>query len=264
MLGLGPVSPSEGRPALTLFGKATLVDLLTSNAKLSKPVSGWTVLGLQLLPGPAAGFGDLCPGRGSCYAQCLAWAGRGAMRSVREARARRTALLFEHPENFASQLDAELLRHTVGAISRAERPAIRLNVLSDIDWREHPAVYRVLRRHAAGGVVFYDYTKRLDRPDPTLYGSPARVCYSWSERSTTVPGWADWVAVVGDGTLPLHVAAWRPANARPFGWRISDGDGDDLFFLRPPGPQILKPKGLARAAGSGGLVVRRPTDGGGA
>lgn len=233
------------------------MDLLTTNAKLDKAVPGWTVLGLQLLPGPAGGHGDVCPERGACYASCLAWAGRGAMASVREARKRRTALLFEHPEAFAGMLDSELLRATCGAIARAERLAVRLNVLSDIRWNDDSRllpVYRVLRRHAAGGVVFYDYTKRLERPDRTLYGSPARVCYSWSERSITVPEWADWVAAVcregAENSLPGRLIGWQS----PHGC-MSDGDKDDLFFLRPRGIQILRPKGPARKAGPGGLVI---------
>ena len=234
------------------------MDLLTSNTKLGKPVPGWDIAGLQLLPGTAAGVGELCPERGECYASCLAWAGRGVFASVRKARQARAELLFERPEIFASMLDAELLRLTAGAILRAHRLAVRMNVLSDVDWREHPAVYRVLRRHAKGGVVFYDYTKRIERPDPVLYGkSPARVCYSWSERSTAVPAWAAWVAVVTARErpiLPLLVAGWS-APGTVMGGIQSDGDADDLFFLRPRGVQILRPKGPARKAQAGGLVL---------
>lgn len=229
------------------------MELLTSNTKLGKLVPGWSILGLQLLPGDSAGKGELCPERGACYASCLAWAGMGAFPAVREARKRRTELLFEQPQAFAAMLDAELLRATCSAISRAERLAVRLNVLSDIDWRDHPAVYRVLRRHAKGGVAFYDYTKRMERPDPALYGSPARVCYSWSERSTVPPAWADWVAAVcadgAENSLPGRLIGWQSAHGV-----MSDGDRDDLFFLRPRGIQVLRPKGPARKAREGGLV----------
>lgn len=225
------------------------MNLLTSNTKLGKAVPGYRILGLSLLPGIASGR-EVCPGRGACYATCLAWAGRSAMAGVRAARKARTDLLFEHPTVFAAQMDRELLAHTVAAIRHAEKPAVRLNVLSDVDWREHPAVYRVLRRHADGGVLFYDYTKRRESPDPRIYGHRPRVCYSWSERAETVPAWAHWVAVVTDPERPTV-----PADAWPTGGQMSDGDAEDLFFLRPPGVQILSPKGKAR--GSEGPFVAR-------
>lgn len=230
------------------------MELLATNHKLSKPVPGWRITGLSLLPGDSAGRGELCPERGQCFAVCLAWAGMGQFDSVRKARRDRTHLLFDDPAGFAAMLDSELLRATVRAISAGRKLAVRLNVLSDIDWRDHPLVYSVIRRHARGGVVFYDYTKRTGKPDAAIYGKPARVCYSWSERSERVPTWAKWTAVVGD--LEHPALRWRSASTH---WPIVDGDADDLFFLRPQGIQLLAPKGLARREGAAAGFVMRGT-----
>lgn len=227
------------------------MELLTSNTKLGKAVPGWHILGLQLLPGDSAGYGELCPNRGECFKVCIAWAGRGTFKGVREARQRRTALLFENPTYFASLLDFELLRATSCAMIAGCKLAIRLNVFSDIDWRGHPEVYRVLLRHRKGGVVFYDYTKKPGKPDSKLYGDPARVCFSWSERAEVVPRWASWVSIVVPSfqhTVARPVADWHGSIGGSA--RMSDGDRDDLFFLRAPGIQGLLSKGLARREGS--------------
>ena len=109
-------------------------------------------------------------------------------------------------------------------------------------------------------MLFYDYTKRRESPDHRIYGHRPRVCYSWSERAETVPAWAHWVAVVTDPErpiLPLQVAGWRSPGT-VMGGIQSDGDADDLFFLRPLGVQILSPKGKAR--GSAGPFVVRADD----
>ncbi len=221
-----------------------MVKLLTANRKLeSASEYGWLATGLSLLPGRKSGV-EMCPDRGACFATCLDTSGHGMMPNVVKARMERAKFYVEHPEAFITLLDLEVEKHVEAAAAKDLRPAVRLNVLSDLPWEE--IVPELFKLHPE--VQFYDYTKSRQRARDSLKGwwpSNYNLTYSWNERSTGAFG----SRLLRDGGRIAYVMredTVAPAWMRRAGF--VDGDEHDLIFLHPPGSiQALKPKGKLRS-----------------
>jgi len=132
---------------------------LGTNTKLNKSGDDWLIAGLSLAPSNIAGKGyRVCTHEivAGCRDTCLFFAGRGAMPSVQQARIKKTKLLIDQPSIFYRRLDVDIKTMIIYAHKHRKNLAIRLNVLSDVDWEN--------RIDMAGyPAQFYDYTKRTSR-----------------------------------------------------------------------------------------------------
>jgi len=95
-----------------------------------------------------------------CAKSCIAFAGRGNMPSVKNARQKRTEMLFEEREAFLKDLDVEMARHKKSALKAKLAPCVRLNTFSDLPW-EQKTFGAMPDRFPS--VMFYDYTKITKR-----------------------------------------------------------------------------------------------------
>jgi hypothetical protein len=192
----------------------------------------------HLAPCKLSGF-QACPfASKGCAAACLNRAGRGAFRTVQDARINRTRLLFSDPQAFHTLLDQEISAWIRKAQRKGMSLAIRLNGTSDIDFR---AVWQ-----RWPNVTFYDYTKR---PKPFIDLPPnVTLVYSLSERPTSE---AEAMRYLNQG----HNVAVVFRNALPKRYldrRVIDGDKSDTRHLDPKGVIVgLKAKGPARKDQSG-------------
>jgi hypothetical protein len=241
-------------------------NILGKNAKTKKSEKiGVDTYGLMLAPHKMAGIENICShASAGCASACLVQSGRADIekasggRMIKEARKRRTILLFYNRPEFET-----LLKHTMDlAIKRAKKKgmkvAFRLNVLSDISWETCMDLPVLVPETATnpytrvGGypwcivqrypdIQFYDYTKvssrtgmfmsqqrgmRLPKPWPKNY----YLTYSFSEVNLAycleVLRLGGSVAVpfdysLGVKKLPTH---W-------FGFPVINGDESDARFM---------------------------------
>jgi len=229
-------------------------EILTSNPKLEKSEALGLALirGFHGLPGVAAGRGEACPDRHSCFKTCLAWSGHGQMPTVLAARrVRHRFMIGADGKPTADGLRA--LYHDCERLALDARysdlPAgARLNVLTDYPWQElAPRLFA-----AFPAVMFFDYTKSLER----------------FRRYLTSPRWPDNYALAFScseavrlsdvrpllakkGTRPARVAVvcaeeWRErlVGRKARGLVCVDGDEHDAIWLQPRAAVLaLSPKG---------------------
>jgi hypothetical protein len=211
---------------------------LGSNTKLNKSGDEWLIAGLSLAPSDIAGKGyRVCTHEhvAGCVQTCLFYAGRGAMKSVQQARIKRTKLLFDDPVLFMHLLDIDIDTMIKYADRKKKQLAIRLNVLSDYRWEN----YLDMESYPT---QFYDYTKddrRLgNQPNNyhlTLSVFPHEHLLK-SYLSTAKKTYTN-IAAVFMNDIPATFE----------GFPTISGDDNDLRFLDPyPSCIALKAKGLLR------------------
>lgn len=146
-------------------------ELLSTNTKLEKPVSGglpYLVRGLSMAPANHSGY-EVCKYRGACADACVLWfAGRTVTRSVRAAAIERTRLFFEDRPGFIAKLCEEITKAGDKAWRDGAQLAIRFNTASDLPFeRIAPAIFEAV--DSVGGVAYdytkYPYDKRPDLPE---------------------------------------------------------------------------------------------------
>ena len=136
--------------------------LTFSNPKAIKSLEyGYATAILHLAPAKYSGF-TTCHRYQECHDTCLYHQGRGRMKSVSNARIRRTRSLFENYEQTMKDITIEIA-YLQGKLSKKGMPhlAVRLNGLSDIKWEDkRPKCLDGLNLFEAfPQVQFYDYTK---------------------------------------------------------------------------------------------------------
>lgn len=158
-----------------------LIAAADSNAKLAK-LPGieyldemFEVFGLSLAAHDVSGF-NVCPqSTPACRSFCvLDKVGRANMPNVRDARVRKTRLLFENPTEFHRLLRLDFEKVARLAARDHFTPLMRLDVASDLGW------FRYARDFPS--FVFYAYTKvasRFTKPIPPNM----HLTYSWNELS---------------------------------------------------------------------------------
>jgi hypothetical protein len=166
------------------------IKLLTENSKLRKipGVAGpaWRLKGLAISPARTSGR-EVCPWRtAGCSAVCNGlFSGGNNMPNTRRAMIDRAQYYFGDRPAFLAQLARELAAFYRDSARKGYRPAVRLNVSSDIVWeRVAPEVFAEFP-----GIQFYDYTKAAVRHRPEL---PANYTLSHS---------------IGEGTTVADIAA---------------------------------------------------------
>jgi hypothetical protein len=229
-----------------------MTNLLTTSTKIEKSNhsgKGYVSQVQYLSPASESGY-QLCPFRSpGCESTCLGHSsGRMVMLPARQARIRRTLELMTDRTSYGAKLNREIAKLAKKAAKLDMVPVVRLNGTSDIRWED-------LRFHGKTifeiwpDVQFYDYTKWTAKLRPTKFKN-YHLTYSRSELTTIKEIQTELeagrnVAVVFD-KVPTE---WR-------GWKVINGDEDDLRHLDPVGVIVgLKAKGAARKD-HGGFVVR--------
>jgi hypothetical protein len=204
---------------------------------------------LYLAPAQEAGGRTLCPfSTAGCRAVCLYTAGRGGMKSVRDARVRKTLDFLRDPDAFVVKIKEDIELLIAQAKRKGMTPAVRLNGTTDIEWEK----YGIMDKFP--DLQFYDYTKwpcgkRMSIP------KNYHLTYSFSEKPRATLDAIGWkmrgfnTAVVFAGGLP------KTFLVNTSDLPVIDGDLSDLRFLDPKGVIVgLKTKGKARGvvdAGTG-------------
>lgn len=171
-----------------------------------------------------------------CRTQCLQYAGRQGFSNVVKSRERKTEMFVTQREDFMSQLWEELV-----VLNEKGNCAVRLNLLSDVDWvQEFAAIGKDLA--SLQNVQFYDYTKDhkkvmlnvLPNYDFTLSYSG----HNWQYCQKVLDAKKANVAVVFKNEVPKMYS----------GYNVINGDETDERFLEKKGNIIgLKyktPKGV--------------------
>ena len=161
-----------------------LLSTAESNTKLRKSETElYSVVGLSLPShtiGASQGEKTACQeSTRSCRDACVV--SSAGMTSVfpriMAARVLKREFLFSNRKAFIEQLNAEIALHRIKSESEDKILVCRLNVGTDLMW-EDTDYGGIPQRHPT--VVFYDYTKRHHRINPSL-PSNYTLCGSWSE-----------------------------------------------------------------------------------
>lgn len=228
----------------TLLGKGD------SNFKLSKSDNsgkGYLTYGLSLAPSKSSGY-NTCPNASpGCSAACLFTAGMGVFKNVQAGRIAKTKAFFEHRQEFLLRLKAELKSAQKRANKLGKKLAVRLNVLSDIQWEKIcPYLFTDFP-----DIVYYDYTKNPKRAIAHALGKfppNYHLTFSRSEKNES-----DCLKVLAEGGNVAVV--FDGPEQKWYGYDVIDGDNTDLRFLDPSPSVIgLFPKGKAKKDETGFVV----------
>jgi len=193
-----------------------LLDTTGANSKLAKTNRGdaYRVAGLSLMPSRA-----LCPWaiKAGCFDVCLESAGMGVFSNVKAGRQAKANFYMEDCEAFLAQLCRELQNWEKLCIRKGVKPAVRLNVLSDIQWERHGIPQKF------PNIFFYDYTKIAHRIGKTPKNY--KLMFSYSGAAGYRPAVEKAIAadcpvavVFRDSNFPSHFLG-RP---------VVNGDASDL------------------------------------
>jgi hypothetical protein len=206
---------------------------------------------LYLAPADTVDGINVCPMAvlAGCKAGCLYSAGRGAMNSVQAARQRKTILWRDFREVFIADLIQDITKFRAYCIKKGITPVVRLNGTSDIHWER----YGIMEQFP--DVQFYDYTKDIKRVRKVLPDN-YHLTLSYSEASTR---YSDMVLDQMYKHKGHNMAVvFRDKNNIPKtykGFKVVDGDKDDLRFLDPKGVVVaLYAKGRAKQDASGFVI----------
>ena len=227
--------------------------LLSSSSKIRKGESiGVLTRVLYLTSGlfcPAASKG--------CLASCLGHSS-GFMKEQRatNARDRRSALFIDDRDAFIQMLRMEIHEHRYNAETQGMTPAIRLNGTADLAWEElHPELFEEF-----SDVVFYDYTKLINRMEQYLVGDPLNLSdVDWPKNYHLTFSLSERNAHHAQRLLNLggNVAAvfWPEL---PKSYPVINGDKSDARFLDDePCVVGLTAKGfVAQKSDQSGFVLR--------
>lgn len=214
------------------------------DAKTSKGSAVGYLTGiLYLAPAGEAGGPNLCPkASDECRAACLYGAGMaGLFPSIKRARIEKTRLYISQPLEFIEILKGDIQKLNKRAKASGMKPAVRINGTSDL-----PKLAQALAVEFPE-VQFYDYTKI---PQPWKRTLPNyHLTFSHSENNL-----ADCLAALGHGVnVAVVFAGSLPSEWN--GYRVVNGDTNDLRFLDPQGVIVgLKAKGDAKKLNVGGFV----------
>jgi hypothetical protein len=206
---------------------------------------------MYLAPSTQSGY-NVCPmASKGCAEACLFTAGRGAMKSVKDARIRRTHLWFEDREAFKTCVYDELEKHRCRCKQIKKSPAVRLNGTSDIVWeRVWPELFDEFK-----DVQFYDYTKIYTRLMPG-YRLPKNYYLILSRSESNDEN----INIVMKANAKANVAVVFDKLPKTWnGRKVIDGDLMDLRVLDPKGIIVgLKQKGDAKKDSSGFVIRTQP------
>ena len=189
----------------------------------------------------------------SCIEGCLYTAGRGAFNNVQTARQRKAEWFYRDRVGFMKQLYHDIHKFQQYCLKRGIQPCVRLNGTTDIRWELIPAMPHNLANifQEFPAVQFYDYTKIPNRKVSHL----ANYHLTWSY-SAANPKYEQYFDEVIRNGMSVAVVFRKPINLNTWrGYKVVDGDKDDLRFLDPKQSIVaLYAKGKAKKDQSGFVV----------
>jgi len=217
-----------------------------SNAKLVKDNDDeYIIAGLSLAPADMVEDINVCAmaNCAGCKEGCLNTAGRGAFSNVQKARKRKTEFYRDDKQGFMSTVEGDINAFKRRCEVLGVKPAIRLNVLSDINYMN------IINKFPT--VQFYDYTKNIKwayKKLPPNY----HLTFSYSGKigyknliDKVIQETSHNVAVVFKDKLPTEF----------MGRRVIDGDVNDFRFDDDERVIVgLKAKGRAKKDDTGFVV----------
>jgi hypothetical protein len=263
-----------GRKAPELGTFTTLFTPDGYNPKADKGrAKGYATAVLYLAPSDVSGLNVCQFASPGCKASCLYSAGRGGFDpEVPAARIARTNHFRWNRVAFKDRMVAESAQHIRKARAQTRYaqktgrapmiPAIRPNGTSDLPWEKiRMNDGRTIFEHFSD-VQFYDYTKNPNRALAHARGEmPANYHLTFSLSETNELDALNVLRAGGNVAVVFNVKAKsgkRPAGALPaiwHGYRVVDGDTDDLRFLDPRNVVVgLRAKGKAKKDTSGFVV----------
>lgn len=186
----------------------------------------------------------------ACIEGCLYTAGRGAFNNVQTARQRKAEWFYRDRKGFMSKLIDDIAKFQIYCMKRGIQPCVRLNGTTDIRWELIKYCDKNIFE-LFPAVQFYDYTKIPNRkvsdyPNYHLTWSYSAANAKYEEKFWEVIRNGMSVAVVF--RKPIDMTTWR-------GYKVVDGDKDDLRFLDPQQSIVaLYAKGRAKKDTSGFVV----------
>jgi len=188
----------------------------------------------------------------SCIEGCLYTAGRGAFNNVQTARQRKAEWFYRDRDSFMLQLVDDINKFVKYCLKRGIQPCVRLNGTTDIRWE----LIKIIGTHnnifeLFPNVQFYDYTKIPNRKVSHL--DNYHLTWSYSAANTKYEQLFDQVIQNG---MSVAVVFRKPINLKTWrGYKVVDGDKDDLRFLDPKQSIVaLYAKGRAKKDTSGFVV----------
>ena len=186
----------------------------------------------------------------SCIEGCLYSAGRGAFSNVQTARQRKAEWFYRDRDSFMAQLVIDVAKFANYCRKRDIQPCIRLNGTTDIRWEliliDGKNIFELFPN-----VQWYDYTKIPNRKVSHL----ANYHLTWSY-SAANPKYEQYFDEVIRNGMSVAVVFRKPINLKTWrGYKVVDGDKDDLRFLDPKQSIVaLYAKGKAKKDTSGFVV----------
>ena len=186
----------------------------------------------------------------SCIEGCLYTAGRGAFSNVQTARQRKAEWFYRDKDSFMQQLIDDIDRFQIYCMKRDIQPCVRLNGTTDIRWElikiDGQNIFEIFPN-----VQFYDYTKIPNRK----VSDYSNYHLTWSYSAANAKYEENFWDVIRNGMSvavvfrkPIDMTTWR-------GYKVVDGDKDDLRFLDPQQSIVaLYAKGRAKKDTSGFVV----------
>ena len=186
----------------------------------------------------------------SCIEGCLYTAGRGAFNNVQTARQRKAEWFYRDRDSFMAQLVIDVAKFANYCRKRDIQPCIRLNGTTDIRWELILIDGKNIFERFTD-VQWYDYTKIPNRKVSHL----ANYHLTWSY-SAANPKYEQYFDEVIRNGMSVAVVFRKPINLNTWrGYKVVDGDKDDLRFLDPKQSIVaLYAKGKAKKDQSGFVV----------
>ena len=219
---------------LSYLGKTSISMKLKKNVK----VNGVKTYCIYLLPSNASG-NNVCPNSTKeCRLGCLAFAGRVRMENenwhmITNARMKKTKLFFENQNYFMAWTIAEIRNAKFSAEKQGYGFSVRINGMSDIDYTS--ILYKGKNLFQIfPDVMFYDYTKMIDRyiNMPINY----HLTFSYSGRNTE-----NCKRVLKNGcnvAVVFNVKKGKDLPESFLGYPVVDGDLTD-YRIADPSPCIV-------------------------
>jgi hypothetical protein len=230
-------------------------ELLSTNMKLLlDKENGYEVVGVSIAPAKIGGY-EVCIGRSDgCTEACIYVSGRGRFTATQIARIKRKLLFFQNNKAFKLQLFKELTSFVKSCKRKGVKPAVRLNVFSDIPYE---IVYPELFTQFSG-VRFYDYTKRIDRVKSKTLPKNYHLTYSRSENTTDLQV-LDLLNMGINVAIPFNCSKDKLPKTY-LGMEVINGDKSDIRFLDKVGVIVgLSVKGDSKVKrsdnGCNGFIV---------
>jgi hypothetical protein len=227
---------------------------INADAKTIKGTEYGVLTGiLYLAPANESGVMNTCAfSSAGCREACLFSAGRGAFKSVINARVKKTLWFFHKRSNFLETLKTEISALIRKATKENKVAAIRLNGTSDLPWENIRLDDGKTLMETFPTTQFYDYTPNPHRMMKFAAGlMPANYHLTFSRKEDNqeqVQQAVDLgvnIAVVFRGGLP----------ATYLGRPVIDGDVSDIRFNDPKNSVVgLKAKGKARKQDVGFVI----------